>query len=66
VIDPAHYFGRNIKTAGTGPLMTITMLHQLAQNAAAEKFNADDYTEVMFRLFPQLLAVIGQRESLFP
>jgi len=46
--------------------MTITMLHQLAQNAAAEKFNADDYTEVMFRQFPQLLAVIGQRESLFP
>jgi hypothetical protein len=30
------------------------LLHQLAQNAAAEGFNETDYTELMFRLFPNL------------
>jgi hypothetical protein len=53
VIHPARY-NRNITTSGKGPLMTITLLHQLAQNAAAEGFNETDYTELMFRLFPNL------------
>jgi hypothetical protein len=58
VIHPAQYSGgfRNITTSGKGPLMTITMLHQLAQNAAAKGFNEDDYTELMFRMFPSLRA----------
>jgi hypothetical protein len=50
-VHPAHYAGRDIKTGGRGPLMTITLLHQLAQSVAAENFNSDDYTVLMRQMF---------------
>ena len=50
VIHPAQYRFRNITTDPRGPLMTITMLHLLAQDAA-RRFNETDYTELMFRKF---------------
>ena len=53
IIHPARYFDRDIQTAGVG-LMTITMMHQLAQNVAAENFNEEDYTDFMFWRFPEL------------
>jgi hypothetical protein len=53
IIHPARYFGRDIQTAGIG-LMTITLMHQLAKNVAAQNFHEEDYTDFMFWRFPEL------------
>ena len=56
VIHPAQYRFRNITASAQGPLMTITMLHLLAQDAA-RRFNETDYTELMLQKFSLLRSV---------
>jgi len=52
LIHPANYF-RNLQVSGSKPRMSITMIHLLAENAAA-LMNEVDYTQVMPQLFPIL------------
>jgi hypothetical protein len=56
VIHPAQYRFRNITASPRGPLMTITMLHLLAQDAA-RRFNETDYTELVLQRFFVLRSV---------
>jgi hypothetical protein len=56
VIHPAQYRFRNITASPRGPLMTITMLHLLAQDAARQ-FNETDYTELVLQRFFVLRSV---------
>ena len=53
IIHPARYVGRDIQSAGIG-LLTITLMHQLAKNVAAQNFEEEDYTDFMFWRFPEL------------